>query len=127
MPDDPNSVSKVIRSGGSTDADDSENPRKYRGNSRAYLIQRLREAGHHDLIDKIERRQISARAAAVGLGWVTEVPPSTVNSRTHRRLFARTQAFGGPQPSRIAILGELWLGPNPTGSIFNSREELIAA
>src|SRR5262245_34569513 len=32
-----------------------------------------------------------------------------------------------PESSRIAILGELWLGPNPTGSIFNSREELLAA
>jgi len=34
----------------------------------------------------------------------------------------------GGQPSRIAILEELWLGPHPdSGSVFRSREELVAA
>jgi hypothetical protein len=101
---------------------------EWRGNSRKYLLRRLKEAGRQDLVDAVEARRISARSAAIGLGWLTEEPRASKDPRIQRRLFARTQAFGGPQPSRLLVLEELWLGPHPdTGSIFRSREELVAA
>jgi hypothetical protein len=40
---------------------------------------------------------------------------------------SRSSRYDG-QPSRFAILGELWLGPNPEmGSCFRDRAELVAA
>ena len=40
---------------------------------------------------------------------------------------SRSSQYDG-QPSRLAILGELWLGPNPEmGSCFRDRAELVAA
>ena len=41
------------------------------GTSRAYLIERLRREGHVDLLAAIDRRELSAYAAAVSLGWTT--------------------------------------------------------
>jgi hypothetical protein len=128
MVDDPISAQNAAPLSTPTDAQGGDAPRQWRGNSRAYLLRRLKEAGRQDLVDAVEARRISARAAAVGLGWITEEPRSSRDPRIQRRLFARTQAFGGAQPSRLLVLEELWLGPNPnTGSIFRSREELAAA
>jgi hypothetical protein len=106
-------------------ATDADRARNWRGTSRAYLLRRLREAGRQDLVDAVEARRISARAAAIGLGWLQETKRPAPDKR---RSFARTQVFGGAGPSRLSILEELWLGPNPfSGSVFHSREELAAA
>jgi hypothetical protein len=39
---------------------------------------------------------------------------------------SRSSRYSG-QPSHCAVVMELWLGPNPSGSCFNSREELVEA
>jgi hypothetical protein len=128
MVDDPVPPQEAALPDISTDGSGGDAPLKWRGNSRAYLIQRLKEAGRHDLVDAIEARRISARAAAQGLGWLREYQPrSAGDPRIQRRLFERTAVFGGAGPSRISILFELWLGPNDAGSVFKSRQELIDA
>src|SRR5262245_15410543 len=131
MSDDPAPVQSGDRPGSSTAGSD-DNPQKWRGSSRAYLLRRLREAGHHDLVEAVESRRLSARAAAVGLGWITEREPASPaaleDGRAKRRQFAMTEVFGGTAPDRSAILMELWLGPNSNeGSLFRNREELRAA
>ena len=129
MSDDPAPTQTGDRPGDRTDGAGEGAPRKWRGSSRAYLLQRLKEAGRDDLIEAVESRRISDRAAAVGMGWLREYEPvSPDNSRTRRRQFEMTEVFGGTRPSHVAVLQELWLGPNSNeGSLFRSREELHAA
>jgi hypothetical protein len=45
-----------------------------RGSNREYLIRKLEEAGHHDLVAAIENKQVSAFACAEALGWRKRQP-----------------------------------------------------
>jgi hypothetical protein len=96
------------------------------GTSKAYILDRLRREGRSDFINAIEAGQISALTAAVELGWTHRPPVLGVHTgRAQRRDHAlRVIADGGPVLSQMQ---ELWLGPGPCGSLFNSREELQAA
>jgi len=129
MADDPVPVQTGDHPEVPTDGAGEDTPRKWRGSSRRYLLERLKEAGRDDLIEAVESRRISARAAAVGMGWLREYEPASPdNSRTRRRQFEITNVFGGTRPSHVAVLQELWLGPNSNeGSLFRSREELREA
>src|SRR5262249_7944033 len=87
-----------------------------------------KEAGRTDLIAAIEARRISARSAAVGMGWLREYEPKgSGDNRTRSRQFAMTKLFGNPGFNRILALQELTLGPGQMGSIFPTREEARAA
>src|SRR6516165_8579909 len=129
MADDPVPVQTGDHPEVSTDGAGEDTPRKWRGSSRRYLLERLKEAGRDDLVEAVEARRISVRSAAVGMGWLREYEPvSPDNSRTRRRQFEMTEVFGGTRPYHVAVLQELWLGPNSNeGSLFRSREELHAA
>ena len=107
---------------------DDRPTRKWRGSSRRYLLQRLKEAGRGDLVEAVEARRISARRAAVGLGWIKEAPRSSEGAQAHQRQFEMTEVFGGGAPARCAVIMELIIGPSSgMGSLFRSREELEQA
>src|SRR5262249_33286308 len=102
--------------------------RKWRGSSSQYLLARLKEAGRDDLIAAIEARRISARSAAVGMGWLREYEPKGAgDNRTQRRQFEMTEAFGKPGLHRVVVMQELTIGPGQMGSVFSTREEAQAA
>jgi hypothetical protein len=128
MADDPIPTELGDRSGAPTEGADAK-PRQWRGTSRAYLLRRLREAGRDDLVEAVEARRISARAAAIGLGWLQEhlPPPDPNDAKSKRRAFAMTAAFGGSEPDRLAVLCELSWGANQTGSVFRDRAALEQA
>src|SRR5262245_36057754 len=103
-------------------------PRKWRGSSKQYLIERLKEAGRDDLIAAIEARRISARSAAVGMGWLREYEPKhTDDGRTRRRQFEMTEVFGKPGLHRVVAMQALTIGAGQMGSVFSTREEARAA
>ena len=107
---------------------DDRPTQKWRGSSRRYLLQRLKEAGRDDLVEAVEARRISARRAAVGLGWIKEAPRSSEGAQAHQRQFEMTEVFGGGAPARCAVILELIVGPSSgIGSLFRSYEELKQA
>jgi hypothetical protein len=128
MADDPIPTELGDHSGAPTEGADAK-PRQWRGTSRAYLLRRLREAGRDDLVEAVEARRISARAAAIGLGWLQEhlPPPDPDDAKSKRRAFAMAAAFGGSEPDRLAVLCELSWGANQTGSVFRDRAALAQA
>jgi hypothetical protein len=96
------------------------------GTSKAYILGRLRREGRTDFIDAIEAGRISALTAAIELGWVKRPPTVgfSTNQARRRQHQLRTITGAGLTPDQMM---ELWLGPGPSGSLFNSREELQEA
>jgi hypothetical protein len=69
---------------------------RMRGNSREYLLARLRREGYHDLLTAVLNRKISAFSAACLLGWARR-PPTVRGSRSpqaHRREFNAKALIG---------------------------------
>jgi hypothetical protein len=62
---------------------------RQRGNSRAYLLARLRREGYHDLLTAVLNRKISAFSAACLLGWAKRRPTvrGARSPQAHRRAF----------------------------------------
>jgi len=97
------------------------------GTSKAYIVQRLKDQGETTLLAAVEAGKITALTAAVELGWVKRPPATGGGSIQRTKRIAhqvRTITGKGLDPGQAM---ELWLGPNPTGSLFNSREELVQA
>jgi hypothetical protein len=120
----------------------SPTPPPLRGNSRAYLVDRFKRAGLTQLAAAVEAGRLSAKTAAVELGWrkrpiSSGASPNAAKKRAWllrglRRagLFSATpHGEGGSTPVEVAAeLQELQLGPSPhLGSRFRTREELRAA
>jgi hypothetical protein len=59
-----------------------------RGNSRDYLIARLRRDGRDDLVEAIEARKISAFAAAVVAGYRRRAPTLSAGDHNKSRKLA---------------------------------------
>jgi len=96
------------------------------GTSKAYIVDRLRREGETALLAAIEAGKITALTAAVELGWVLRPPKRGRNIQRTKRIAHQVRTITGEGFSSGQIM-ELWLGPNPTGSFFNSPEELRAA
>jgi|SRR5262249_55374294 len=97
------------------------------GNSRDYILRRLEAAGRHDLAAAVRAGRVSAFSVACQMGW-SERPQNLGNgSRNQARRRRHQFAALADDAQKGSRLMELWLGPNPTGSLFNSREELEAA
>ena len=105
--------------------DSPSTPPRQQGTSRAYILDRLRRENRTDLADAVERNEVSAFSVAVSLGWTKRPPTLAAVTHQARKRRHRFQAIDGSLSSSQMM--ELWLGPNPTGSLFNSREELEAA
>jgi hypothetical protein len=101
-------------------------PRRQHGHSRAYILDRLRRENRTDFIDAIEAGRISAFAAACELGWTKRPPAVAAITHQARKRRLRLQTIAGEGLSGSQAF-ELWLGPNPTGSFFDSPEALRAA
>jgi hypothetical protein len=97
------------------------------GTSRAYILDRLRRTeGLSHFADAIESGAISAHEVALSLGWIQ--PRATGNGSTNaakRRQHRFALAAGDGE--RLRQLQELWLGPGPDGSVFDSTEDLCSA
>ena len=65
------------------------------GTSVQYLTDRLRRAGRFDLLRAVERKEVSAYAAAVAAGFVTRRPTTGGGSpnAAKRRAFALRRAI----------------------------------
>jgi hypothetical protein len=67
----------------------------HQGNSRDYLLRRLRLAGRADLVAAIEAKQVSAYGVAVALGWQKRRPTlGTGSSNASRRRAHRLRELG---------------------------------
>jgi hypothetical protein len=124
------------------------------GNSREYLLDRMRREGLTRCVEAVERGELSAFEIAVALGWQKRRPIlGTGNmSRAKRReiklrtilqqdadedhtelvdVAADENDAGGPQAGEPKLSRdqerELWLGPAANGSLFASREQLQQA
>jgi hypothetical protein len=65
------------------------------GNSRDYLLRRLRLCGREDLVRAIEAGEVSAYAIAVSLGWQKRRPTlGTGSPNASKRRFHRLRALG---------------------------------
>ena len=106
--------------------DEPSGPRS-QGTSATYILGRLRDEGRFDLVDAVETGRLSAFAAGEAAGYVRRpevLGTGSVNQRRKRQHQLRSLAGDGT----LSKLQELWLGPHPTtGSLFNSREELVQA
>jgi hypothetical protein len=98
------------------------------GGRRDYILARLERDGRHDLAEAIREDRVSALTVAVEMGWTKR--PETLglgSGNAAKRRQHQLRAIAGDGLS-LSQLQELWLGPNPsTGSLFGSREELVAA
>jgi len=103
-----------------------QNPKH--GNSVAYIVSRLERDGRHDLVQAIRDERVSAFAVAAELGWVTRPPTLRALTNQAKRRQGQFRAITGEGLSAGQAM-ELWLGPNhsSSGSLFNSREELVQA
>jgi hypothetical protein len=95
------------------------------GTSKAYILGRLRREGRTDFVEAIAAGKITALAAACELGWVTR--PSTLSVLTNQAKQRQRQFRAIAGDNRLGVYQELWLGPGHNGSVFESREELLAA
>jgi hypothetical protein len=67
----------------------------HQGNSRDYLLRRLRLAGRADLVDAVEAGKVSAYSVAVALGWQKRRPTlGTGSPNASKRRFHRLRALG---------------------------------
>jgi hypothetical protein len=67
----------------------------HQGNSREYLLQRLRLAGRPDLVEAVEAGKVSAYSVAVSLGWQKRRPTlGTGSPNASKRRFHRLRALG---------------------------------
>lgn len=91
-----------LRDGPGRPWDEEGNPDVVRikdyGNKAEYLIARLRKADRDDLADAVERKDISARAAAIAAGIIT--PPTPLDT------LRKTWAKASPE-DRAAFLAEV--------------------
>jgi len=95
------------------------------GTSKRYITERLQREGHTALFEAVQSGQITALTAAVELGWVQRpLLKGGSTHRAHRRDFELRAIAGELSPGALM---ELWLGPNPSGSYFDSREALVEA
>ena len=95
------------------------------GTSKAYICKRLEQEGETALLAAVRDGRITALTAAVELGWVQR--PSLMGGSVNRakKRQHQLQAIAGELSPGAKM--ELWLGPNPSGSYFSSREELVQA
>jgi len=100
--------------------------RRQQGNSRAYLIGRLKRSNQADLAAAVEAGTVSAFAAAVQCGLAKRPPSKAAVTHQARKRKIRLQAIAGGGLSNGEMM-ELWLGPSLNGSLFNSRQELEQA
>ena len=96
------------------------------GTSKAYIVDRLKREGETALLDAVTTGKITAMTAAVELGWVLRPPKRGGNTQRTKRIAHQVRTITGEGLSGGQMM-ELWLGPNPTGSLFDSREQLVAA
>jgi hypothetical protein len=97
------------------------------GTSRQYICQRLKDQGETALLSAVEAGTLSAMAAAVQLGWVKRPPGVGGSTHKAKRIAHQVRAITGEGLSAGQKM-ELIYGPSPSqGSLFNSREELVAA
>jgi hypothetical protein len=124
-------------------------PYPSRGTSKAYILERLRLEGLHQLVAAIEAGRITATGTAIELGWIARPPNMGLrpNHGRRRRLVVgqlrREGAFGAnpelaclpdaaavapmePVTNSAAELMELTIGPGAMGSYFRTRDELRA-
>jgi hypothetical protein len=95
------------------------------GTSKRYIVQRLEREGETALLAAVLANKITALTAATSLGWVKRPPLKGGSThRAHRREFELRAIDGELSPGAKM---ELWLGPNPSGSYFKSREALVEA
>jgi hypothetical protein len=107
--------------------DEPSGPRS-QGTSASYILGRLRNEGRFDLAQAVEDGRLSAFAAGEAAGYLKRpeiLGSGSPNQRRKRQHQLRALAKGGD--GVLSKLQELWLGPGPTGSLFNSREELEQA
>jgi len=95
------------------------------GTSKAYILGRLRREGRTDFVEAIAAGKITALAAACELGWVKRPPTLSVLTNQAKQRQRQFRAIAGD--NRLGVYQELWLGPGHNGSVFGSREELLAA
>jgi len=101
-------------------------PMALHGTSKAYIVQRLKDQGETALLAAVEAGKITALTAAVELGWVLRPPKRGGSVQRTKRIAHQVRTIAGKGLSAGQAM-ELWLGPNPTGSLFSSREELVQA
>jgi hypothetical protein len=98
------------------------------GTSVSYLLTRLKNEGHSDLAEAVESGRLSAFAAGEAAGYLKRpqvLGTGSKNQARKRQHQLRAATGGHLHASRMM---ELWLGPNwSQGSLFSSREELVAA
>jgi hypothetical protein len=110
--------------------------------SRASICDRLMREGRPDLVAAIENGRVSAFAIGVAMGWKKRQPITGrgPTNRAKRRDAIVAQLLGTTKASAPATesddelslrdaveLSELCFGPDQTGSVFATREELRAA
>jgi hypothetical protein len=79
-----------------------------------------------ELAAAVEAGDLSAFAAGVQCGWIKRSPTLAAVTHQARKRQVRLQAITGEYSPGEKM--ELIYGPNPSqGSLFNSREELVAA
>jgi hypothetical protein len=96
------------------------------GTSKAYIVKRLKDQGETALLAAVEAGKITALTAAVELGWVHRPPRMGGSTHRAKRIQHQLRTITGDGPD-LGVLQELWLGPSPSGSCFDSREALLAS
>ena len=100
--------------------------RRQYGNSRAYIIDRLKRENQTALAAAVQAGTLTAFSAAVQCGWSKRPPAAATVTHQARKRQVRLRAIEGELGPGKKM--ELQYGPNPTsGSLFNSREELESA
>jgi hypothetical protein len=95
------------------------------GTSKAYIVDRLKREGETALLAAVEAGKITALTAAVSLGWVLRPPKRGGSTQRTKRIAHQVRAITGEGLSAGQMM-ELQYGPGAGGSLFGSREELIA-
>jgi hypothetical protein len=104
----------------------SATQRRQYGNSRAYIIDRLKRENQTELAAAVEAGTLSAFTAAVQCGWSKRPAAAAAVTHQARKRRVRLQAITGDGLSPGQKM-ELIYGPGASGSLFRDREHLESA
>ena len=100
----------------------------HRGNSKAYLLNKLRLAGEHASVAAIESGRMSTYSVATELGWRKRPETSGTSRRSNASKRRDVQArMLRAEPHPAAEQQELWLGVGDQPSVFASDDECRTA
>ena len=89
----------------------------HRGNSRAYLLKRLKHVGRSDLVQAVQAGRVDVFTAAVEAGLRKRAPSLEILTNARKR---REFAL---HPHRATKDMAMWLGDNPHDPVFKTEKE----